>query len=107
MFDRFDMWLPRVHLECDFMFPARLDDRLRVAAYITRFGNSSMRLNFDVLHVESGKLAAAGHEVLVVTDRTEMKSRPVPDELKECLEEFSTSEAVARSHLFESVRKEA
>ena len=106
VFDRFDMWLPRVHLECDFMFPARLDDRLRVAAYITRFGNSSIQLNFDVLHLKSGKLAAAGHEVLVVTDRTDMKSRPVPDELRECLEAFSTSEAEARSHLFESVRTE-
>ena len=42
VFDRFDMWLLRVHLECDFMFPACLDDRLRVAAYITRFGNSSI-----------------------------------------------------------------
>ena len=107
VFERFDMWLPRVHLECDFMFPARLDDQLRVAAYITRFGNSSIRLNFDVLHLKSGKLAAAGHEVLVVTDRTDMKSRPVPDELKQRLEEFSTSEAEARSHLFESVRTEA
>ena len=42
VFDRFDMWLPRVHLESDFMFPACLYDRLHVAAYITRFGNSSI-----------------------------------------------------------------
>ena len=36
VFDRFDIWLPRVHLDCDFKYPARLDDRLRVAAYFTR-----------------------------------------------------------------------
>ena len=31
VFDRFDIWLPRVHLECDFRYPPRLDDHLRVA----------------------------------------------------------------------------
>src|SRR5213075_103554 len=45
VFDRFDIWLPRVHLDCDFKYPARLDDRLRVAAYFTRFGNSSIGIN--------------------------------------------------------------
>ena len=32
VFSRFDMWLPRAHLECDFKYPARLDDQLQVAA---------------------------------------------------------------------------
>jgi len=57
--------------------------------------------------LKSGELATAGHEVLVVTDRTDMKSCPVPDELKECLEEFNTSKAEVQSHLFESARTEA
>ena len=59
VFERFDLWLPRVHLECDFQYPARLDDRLRVAAYVSSFGNSSLRLNFDVLHVGENQLGEA------------------------------------------------
>ena len=27
VFERFDVWLPRAHLDCDFHYPARLDDQ--------------------------------------------------------------------------------
>ncbi len=103
VFDRFDVWLPRVHLECDFMYPARLDDRLRVAAYVARFGDSSLRLNFDVLHLGARRLAAAGHEVLVATERESLKPRSLPDEMRSLLEPFSLSEEDARARLFETV----
>lgn len=99
VFDRFDMWLPRVHLQSDFLYPARLDDELRVAAYITRFGTSSLGINFDVLHLEAGRLAAAGKEVLVCTTRDSLKPRPLPEELKELLSPFLTSEEEARKEL--------
>ena len=101
VFDRFDIWLPRAHLDCDFMYPPRLDDRLRVAAYISRFGNSSIRLNFDVLHLKSRRMAATGHEILVVTDRRTMKSRPIPEELKTSLFQFKLGEEDARRYLQE------
>ena len=96
VFDRFDAWLPRVHLECDFMYPARLDDRLRVSTYVSRFGTTSVQLNFDVLHLESGRLAAAGHEVLVATDRTTMRPKPLPEELVTLLQAFHLSAGEAR-----------
>ena len=50
MFDELNVWLPRVHLECDFHDAARLDDLLEVSVYVGRIGNSSMRvepLRFD------------------------------------------------------------
>lgn len=96
VFERFDIWLPRVHLECDFKYPARLDDRLRVAAYFTRFGRSSITINFDVFHLGAGELAAAGHEVLVCTDRASLRSRPLPGELRELLEPFGLTIEGAR-----------
>lgn len=99
VFDRFAIWLPRVHLDCDFMYPARLDDALRVATYISRFGTSSITLNFDVLHLDAKRLAAAGHEVLVCTDRATLASRPIPDELRTILEQFVFTEAEARGRL--------
>jgi acyl-CoA thioester hydrolase len=99
VFDRFDIWLPRAHLACDFEYPARLDDCLRVAAYFTRFGTSSIGISFDVLHVAAGELAAAGREVLVCVDRKRMRPRPLPAELRRVLEPFALSEARAREQL--------
>ena len=99
VFDRFDIWLPRAHLDCDFKYPTRLDDRLRVAAYFTRFGNSSIAINFDILHLAAHRLAVVGHEVLVCVDRSSMRPRPLPDELRHLLEPFCLTEAQVRSQL--------
>jgi YbgC/YbaW family acyl-CoA thioester hydrolase len=41
MFDELNIWLPRVHLECDFLRVARLDDVLEVSVYVKRIGNKS------------------------------------------------------------------
>ncbi len=99
VFDRFDIWLPRAHLDCDFHYPPRLDDQLRVAAYFTSFGNSSVHINFDVLHLATGKLAATGHEVLVCTSRQNLRPQPLPDELRSMLEPFCMTESEARASL--------
>jgi len=99
VFDRFDIWLPRVHLESDFLYPARLDDHLRVAAYFSRFGRTSLTLNFDVQHLGTGRLAATGHEVLVCTDRAKLRPRPLPVELKQLFDPYALSPDTARAAL--------
>jgi acyl-CoA thioesterase FadM len=99
VFDRLQIWLPRVHLDCDFTYPARLDDHLRVAVYVTRFGTTSITLQFDVVHLAAGRLAATGHEVLVSTDRKAMRPTPLPAELRRILDRFALGEGDARSHL--------
>lgn len=99
VFDRWDMWLPRVHLESDFHYPARLDDELRVAAYFTRFGTRSLQINFDVLHLGAGRLAVTGHEVLVCTTRDTLTSRPLPEDFIELLEPHLMTEEEARAEL--------
>ena len=48
VFDELDIWLPRVHLECDFKRAAQLDDLLEVSVYVAKFGRTSLRLNFEV-----------------------------------------------------------
>jgi len=65
--ERLDIWLPRVHFDCDFHYPPRLDDRLRVVSYVSHFGRTSLTLNFDVWHLGAGRLAATAREVLVCT----------------------------------------
>ena len=52
-----------------------------------------------MVHLDAGRLAAAGHEVLVCTDRESLTSRPLPDALREVLEEFAFTPDEARAAL--------
>ena len=40
MFEELDIWLPRVHLECDFHRAAKLDDLLEVTVFVGKCGRS-------------------------------------------------------------------
>jgi len=89
MFDQADVWLPRVHLECDFLNAARLDDLLEVSVYIARIGRSSMRLNFEVRRKGEETLVATAHFVLAAVKRDTFETVPVPQELRERLAPYT------------------
>jgi YbgC/YbaW family acyl-CoA thioester hydrolase len=96
IFDELDIWLPRVHLECDFHRAAQMDDLLEVSVYVGRIGTTSLRLNFEVRRkTEDGTiekdLMATAHFVLVSTDRKDLKPLPVPDELRRALEPYASN----------------
>jgi YbgC/YbaW family acyl-CoA thioester hydrolase len=82
MFEELDVWLPRVHLECDFHHAARLDDLLEVSVYVGRFGNKSMRLDFEVRRKGDEQLIAQAHFVLASVRRDTFETVPIPEELK-------------------------
>jgi YbgC/YbaW family acyl-CoA thioester hydrolase len=93
IFEELNIWLPRVHLECDFHRAAQMDDLLEVSVYVARIGKSSLRFNFEVRKKnEAGEieedLMATAHFVLVSTDRENLKPVPVPDELRRALEAY-------------------
>ncbi|MDX6577564.1 MAG: 4-hydroxybenzoyl-CoA thioesterase [Blastocatellia bacterium] len=96
VFDELDIWLPRVHLECDFHRVAQLDDLLEVSVYVSRVGTTSLRLNFEVRRkspdgaVEE-KLIATAHFVLVAVRRDTLDPIPVPDELRRALAPYTSS----------------
>ena len=96
-FDELDIWLPRVHLECDFHRAAQMDDLLEVSVYVGRIGTTSLRLNFEVRRkTEDGTiekdLMATAHFVLVSTDRKDLKPLPVPDELRRALTPYLSND---------------
>jgi len=93
MFDELDVWLPRVHLECDFRQAAQLDDLLEVSVYVGRFGHKSMRLNFEVRRKGEEALVAEAHFVLAAVQRETFESVPIPGELKARLAPFVAAEA--------------
>jgi acyl-CoA thioester hydrolase len=99
MFDRYDVFLPRKAVHSEFYWPARLDNRLRVAAYVGRVGTKSMTLNFDVLRDGSSGLVAAGWMVLVCVDRKSLKPKPLPSGILAALAPHTLSPAAARAAL--------
>ena len=92
MFDELKIWLPRVHLECDFHRAARLDDLLEVSVYVGRFGNKSMRLNFEVRRQGSEELIATAHFVLAAVDQNTFETVPIPSELREKLAPYTAND---------------
>ncbi|MEO6391025.1 MAG: thioesterase family protein [Pyrinomonadaceae bacterium] len=88
MFDELDVWLPRVHLECDFKLAAKLDDMLHVSVYVGKIGNSSLRLDFEVRRRGEEPLVATAHFVLAAVQRETFAKVPVPDELRNRLAEY-------------------
>ena len=92
MFDELRIWLPRVHLECDFRRAARLDDLLEVSVYVGRVGNKSMRLNFEVRRKGSDELIATAHFVLAAVNQNTFETVPIPLELREKLAPYTANE---------------
>ena len=92
MFDELKIWLPRVHLECDFKRAARLDDLLEVSVFVGRFGTRSMRLNFEVRRKGEEALIATAHFVLAAVNQDTFETVPIPAELRERLAPY-TAEA--------------
>ncbi len=85
MFDELNIWLPRVHLECDFHRAARLDDLLEVSVYVGKFGNRSLQLNFEVRRKDEEELIATAHFVLAAVRQDTFETVPVPETLRQRL----------------------
>ncbi|HEY0171681.1 MAG TPA: thioesterase family protein [Pyrinomonadaceae bacterium] len=93
MFDELDIWLPRAHLECDFLRAAQLDDLLEVCVYVGRVGTKSLRLNFEVRRNGTDEMVAEAHFVLVAVRRNTFESVPVPEGLKRRLAPYTRPDA--------------
>lgn len=89
MFDELEVWLPRVHLECDFRRAAQLDDLLEVSVYVGRFGNKSMQLNFEVRRKGEEELIADAHFVLVAVRQHTFETVTIPEQLKKRLAPYT------------------
>ena len=101
MFDDYDIFLPRKAVHSEFYWPARLDDRLRIAAYVGKVGTKSLTLHFDVLRSGGGSnaLGAAGWMVLVCVDRKRLKPTPLPAGLIAALAPHTLTPDAARQAL--------
>ncbi|MGZ4777804.1 MAG: acyl-CoA thioesterase [Thermoanaerobaculia bacterium] len=86
LFEELGVWLPRVHVECDFFHPVTLDELLLVDAFFGRIGTSSIHLEFEVRRsTDRDTVVATGKYVLVAVRRGEFRPTPVPEMIREKL----------------------
>ena len=86
LFEELGIWLPRVHVECDFFHPVTLDELLVVQAFFGKIGTSSIHLQFSVSRSDSPETpVATGKYVLVCVARGEFKPTPVPQRVRDKL----------------------
>ncbi len=90
LWDRLDIWLPRVQFHTDYRSPARLDDLLDIEIGVGRIGRSSIRLEFSIKK-PGGDLVAEGYLVIVSTDRKNGWSVDVPKPLLDALAPYTPS----------------
>ena len=84
LWDRLDVWLPRVQFHIDYRSPVRLDDLLDVEIWISRIGRSSIRFELAMKKAD-GQLAAEAYLVIVAISRKDGKSVDVPGPLVDAL----------------------
>src|SRR6185503_3581566 len=89
LFEELGVWLPRVHVECDFHHPVMLDELLMVDVFFGKIGHSSIHINFEVKRKERPDVVVAtGKYVLVTVQQGTFKPVPVPNVLREKLSPF-------------------
>jgi YbgC/YbaW family acyl-CoA thioester hydrolase len=94
LFEELGIWLPRVHVECDFFAPVTLDELLVVDAFFGKIGTTSIHLNFEVRKKsDPSTVVATGRYVLVTVLQGKFVPVPVPDELRFRLARFVMEKA--------------
>jgi acyl-CoA thioester hydrolase len=88
VFDKLDIWLPRVQIHFDFRKPLVLDDLIEVSAYVGRFGSKSLTLRFEVNKKGESDLVAEGNIILACVSRSTFKGIAIPREIIERLKPY-------------------
>jgi 4-hydroxybenzoyl-CoA thioesterase len=79
--------LPTVHLEVNFIAPSRLGEVLTASLYVRNIGTSSIGADISLSGPDDVE-RVRGKVVLVLTDRRNHKSFPIPDDLRAKISEF-------------------
>ncbi|MHB8139693.1 MAG: acyl-CoA thioesterase [Vulcanimicrobiaceae bacterium] len=85
IFERFDIWLPRVNVEAQYYAPALIDDWLRLRTHIIRVGASSITWQTVVFNERTGEAGAVFTLTVACMERTSKKGCPLPAELRAAL----------------------
>ncbi len=78
--------------ECDYIEPAFLDDELEIYTRIEFVKNSSFGFRHLVVKKASGKIITRGGGVVVHIDRSDNKSRLLPEEFYKAVSDYEITE---------------
>ncbi len=87
LWDRLDIWLPRVQLHFDYRNPVRLDDLVDIEVWVGRIGRSSIRFEF-LLRRPDGEVAAEAYLVTVAIGRSDSQPVAVPQALLDAMRPY-------------------
>jgi acyl-CoA thioester hydrolase len=77
------------HLECDYILPVRLEDRLLLTMWVTAIGTKSFGLAYVLMdEADANRIFAKGSSIQVCYDYRRRQSVPVPDNLRKALSIF-------------------
>ncbi len=72
--------VPTVRFDADFKAPSRVDEKLTWELSVEKLGGASCTLKITAS--SEGQLRFLGRQVIVLTDRDDLKPRPWPDDLR-------------------------
>ncbi len=76
---------------CQFILPVQYPDRVKVKAGVSRIGNKSISLDYE-LHSEKLGLVAKGDSIIVCYDYETAKTAPLPQSTRESISLFEKRE---------------
>lgn len=85
VFEEYDIWLPRVHVEADYHQPALMGDWLTLRSHIRKVGGSSVQWQTIVFNERTRETGAVFHLTVACMDRRTHKSRPMPPPMRDAL----------------------
>lgn len=82
----------RAEYHCEYRYPARLDDLMRIEVWVSRWGKTSFTVAFRFIHEGEKTLLAEGYCRLVCVDREEKRPIPIPERLRTALADYTDTE---------------
>ena len=85
VFEKYDVWFPRVHVVADYFKPAKMEDWLTLRTTIYHVGTSSIKWKTEMHNERTGELGARLDLTVVCIDRKTLKSCPIPTDIRDAL----------------------
>ncbi len=80
-------------VSCDFKSPVAFPDTLSVGCGVTRLGNSSLNLDYDIYSNQQNKMVTYGKSVVVMVNYKTGKPVPIPPEVRTKIKEINVTDS--------------
>lgn len=85
VFEKYDVWFPRVHVVADYYRPAFMEEWLTLRTTVSHVGKSSIRWVTAMHNERTRELGAQIDVTVACIDRKTHKSRALPTEIRKAL----------------------